>query len=320
MRIPFAIPERTLRPHDLVGFGENSVDLVAVVEAGASAGKREIAEFARLPGGQIATAMAACARLGWRARYIGSFGAEELGRISRDSLIADGVDVSAARTVAGVTNRFAIILVDADSGDRTVLWRRDPALNMAWGDDDAGLRSAATSGRLLLVDCENPAASLAAARAARRAGIPTMVDVDSVQPETNALLQEIDVIIAAEEFPRALTGYDDTGRALEAIAREFAARIVCVTLGERGSLARCQGREIRTAAFPVSVVDTTGAGDAFRAGFASACLRSPDGAVEDVLDYANAVAALNCRGLGARGGLPTAEEVEAQLLAGRASL
>jgi sugar/nucleoside kinase (ribokinase family) len=62
-------------------------------------------------------------------------------------------------------------------------------------------------------------------------------------------------------------------------------------------------------------VDSTGAGDAFRGGFAAACLREPNGDVEDVLAYANATAALNCRVLGGRGGLPTAEEVDCLLAA-----
>ena len=60
-------------------------------------------------------------------------------------------------------------------------------------------------------------------------------------------------------------------------------------------------------------MDSTGAGDAFRGGFAAGCLLTPEGDIEDVLAYANAVAALNCRALGARGGIPTAGEVE-QLL------
>jgi sugar/nucleoside kinase (ribokinase family) len=101
------------------------------------------------------------------------------------------------------------------------------------------------------------------------------------------------------------------------MALEFGAGLVCVTLGEQGSLARCGGREFRTPAFPVECVDTTGAGDAFRGGFAAACLRSPDGDVEDMLTYANAVAGLNCRRLGARGGMPTAGEVEQLLVARR---
>ena len=63
-------------------------------------------------------------------------------------------------------------------------------------------------------------------------------------------------------------------------------------------------------------MDTTGAGDAFRGGLAAGCLRASDGELEDVLDYANAVAALNCLGLGARGGLPTVAQVDELLMAG----
>jgi sugar/nucleoside kinase (ribokinase family) len=99
------------------------------------------------------------------------------------------------------------------------------------------------------------------------------------------------------------------------MAQEFEAPVVCVTLGSEGSLTRCGGREFRTPAFPVDCVDSTGAGDAFRGGFAAGCLRAPDGDIEDVMRYANAVAALNCRALGARRGLPTRDEVEQFLYA-----
>ena len=113
-----------------------------------------------------------------------------------------------------------------------------------------------------------------------------------------------------------MTGHDGLGRALDAIAREFGAALVCATLGAEGSLAWCNGREIRTAAFPVDCVDSTGAGDAFRGAFAAGCLGHPGGDIEHVLAYANAVSALNCRSLGGRGGLPTPGEVE-QLMAAR---
>jgi sugar/nucleoside kinase (ribokinase family) len=179
------------------------------------------------------------------------------------------------------------------------------------------LREAA-SGRLLLVDCEDIAAATAAATAARQAAVPTIVDIEDVQPGTHALLQQIDAIISAETFPAALTGLADVGRALEAIEREFRAPLVCATLGAEGSLARCGGREIRTAPFVVERVDTTGAGDVFRGAFASGCLRWPEGDIETVLAYANAAAALSCRALGARGGLPSAAEIDA-LLGGRSS-
>src|SRR6185436_6989444 len=95
---------------------------------------------------------------------------------------SEGVDISAARTVPGATNRVAVILVDAGTGDRTVLWHHDPAMHMSSLDDAS--REAAVSGRLLLVDCEDITASTAAATAARQAAIPTIVDIDDVQAGT----------------------------------------------------------------------------------------------------------------------------------------
>lgn len=317
MRVPFRIPPADKRPFDVVGLGLNSIDLLAVVsEYPARNTKQRLQQFARLPGGQIATAVVATSRLGWRSRYIGSFGDDDLGVLSRESLTGEGVDVSAARTVAGTANQFAVILVDATTGDRTVLWDRHPALTMAPADVPA---EAVTSGRVLLVDCHETAAATEAARLARDTGILTIIDVEKVRPGIDDLLRNIDAIIAAQGFPAALTGYDDPGRALEALATHYQAPLVCVTLGPEGSLARCRGREIRTAAFSVSCVDTTGAGDVFRGAFAAACLRWPDGDVEDVLTYANAVAALNCRGLGARGGVPWPDEVD-RLLSARAAM
>lgn len=308
MRIPFRVPARDSRRCDVAGLGLNSIDLVALVaEYPEPNTKQRLQRFARLPGGQIATAMAVCARLGWAARYIGSFGDDEMGALSRESLIHEGVDIGASRTVRGATNQFAVVLVDARSGERTVLWDRHPGLTLDGADVPA---DAVTSGRLLVVDCHETAAATQAARFAREAGVPTVIDVERVRPGINDLLQHIDAIIAAQAFPMELTGYEEPGRALEAMAREFAAPLVCVTLGSEGSLARVGGREVRTAAFQVNCVDSTGAGDAFRGGFAAGCLRAPEGDIEEVLRYANAVAGLSCRALGARGAIPTPEEVD----------
>ena len=312
VRLGLRIPKPGAKPFDVAGFGLNSIDLLAVVaEYPPPNSKQRLQRFMHMPGGQIATALSACAKLGLTTCYVGSFGSDPLGAMSRNSLVDAGVDVSSSRIVEGATNQFAVILVDARSGERTVLWDRHPALTF----DPADMpQDAVTAGRMLIVDCHETAAATYAARYARAAKVPTVIDVEKVRPGIGELLQQIDVIVAAQDFPTALTGYEEIGRALDAMAAEFpSARLVCVTLGGEGSLARCDGREIRTAAFNVDCVDSTGAGDAFRGGFAAGCLLMPDSDVEDVLNYANAVAALNCRALGARGGLPTAAEVE-QLL------
>jgi sulfofructose kinase len=313
VRIPFVVPRPGTHAVDVVGLGLNSIDLVAVVDRFPERNaKQPLRTFARMPGGQIATALTACARLGWTACYVGTFGDDELGRVAQDSLTSEGIALAGSRVVAGTTNQFAVVIVDSGSGERTILWNRHPGLKMT---ADAVPRTAVTSGRLLIVDCFETEAATEAASLARAAGIPTIVDVEKVRPGIDALLRQIDAIIAAESFPSELTGLADTGRALEALQDEFRAPVVCVTLGRDGSLARCGGREFRTPGFRVECVDSTGAGDAFRGGFAAACLRDPNGDLEDALAYANAVAALNCRALGARGGLPTRSEVDALLYA-----
>jgi sugar/nucleoside kinase (ribokinase family) len=198
-------PRADERPFDVAGFGLNSIDILAVVaEHPAVNSKQRLQRVTRLPGGQIATALAACAKLGWRASYIGTFGGDDHGSLSRASLIEAGVDVSASRTVSSATNQFAIILVDARSGERTVLWDRHP--DLAW--DVAGIpKSAVTAGRVLIVDCHETAAATLAARYAREAGVPTILDVEKVRPGIGDLLHQIDIIITAQDFPCALTGH-----------------------------------------------------------------------------------------------------------------
>ena len=293
---------------DAVGFGLNTTDLLAVVDGHPQPGtKGPISQLATLPGGQAATAMTACSRLGWRARYVGRFGDDPHGRNGVESLRADGVDVEACEVIPAATNALSLILVDQGSGQRTVLWSRHPALKMRAADVSA---TVVCSGRVLLVDCHDTEASAAAARYARDAEIPTVVDVERVRPGIEALLEQIDVIITAEEFPTQFTGIEGLGGALQAILRTFHPALVCATLGEAGSLALTTDGEIRTPGLPVTAIDTTGAGDVFRGGFIAGWLRGGGKAqVEDVLRYANATAALQCRSLGARSGIPSHEEV-----------
>jgi sulfofructose kinase len=87
VRLPTVVVAAAERSADVVGLGQNSVDLVAMLrEFPTGNSKHRIERFARFPGGQVASAMVCCARLGWRARYLGRFGSDELGEIGRASL------------------------------------------------------------------------------------------------------------------------------------------------------------------------------------------------------------------------------------------
>jgi sulfofructose kinase len=311
VRIPLHCPPRGSRPYDVVGLGESSLDVVGVGGVGpaiaTAGGKTRLDSLEIAPGGQITTALVACARLGWRARYHGYIGDDRGGAEIRTMLAREGVEV-APITRPGLGSRMAIILVDRQTGDRTVLGHRDPRVVLDGSDVDLDV---VTSGRALIVDAVDPAASLAAARAARAARVRTLVDLDRPGNGVEDLLGEIDVLIVSRDFPTAFTGATSTGAALRALADRFRPAIAVVTLGEDGSLALVGGREIRTPAARGPVVDTTGAGDAFRGGFLSAWLEAgPETTVESVLTFATIVAAISCSQIGAMAGLPDRAAVE----------
>jgi sulfofructose kinase len=221
------------------------------------------------------------------------------------------VDVAGVTIVAGAPSRFAVVIVERGTGSRTVLWHRDPRVAVQPGDvADAVIREA----RIVHGDDQDPLTLASVARRGRAAGARTVIDVEAVRPGVDVLLAEIDVVIATAAFAETYTGRSGPGEALAALQATCGAPVVCVTLGEEGSLARCAGHEIRTPGFHVRVADTTGAGDVFRAGFIAGWLRGgPDAELEDVLRYANAAAALACRAVGAMAAAPAAAEVEALL-------
>ena len=297
------------RSFDVIAVGENSMDLLATVPRWPSADEKlELLNLVSLPGGQAASAAVGCARLGCRTQYLGVFGNDEHGRSVERALRAEGVDTRTCVTAAA-PNRTAFVLVDPSAGTRAVLSRRDPALH--W-PDVSGFSGRVTRTRSLLVDTTDLAAAIAAATAAKKAGVPVMVDVDRSEPGVDRLLKQVDVLIAAEGFPQAHTGAKSIGPAMRQLRAEYGAAIVVVTLGRSGALCWDGQAEVESPGFVVPVVDPTGAGDAFRAGFLAGWLYGTSygtTVLSGLLDFANATAALKCRAVGAQTGLPTRAEV-----------
>ncbi len=123
------------------------------------------------------------------------------------------------------------------------------------------------------------------------------------------MLPNVDYLVASSEFPAAWTGVNDPFRALETIQNEYGMKVAAMTLGAHGALARCGGQFLYSPAFVVNCVDTTGAGDVFHGAFCYAVLRGMG--MREALEFSNAMAALNCTALGARGGIRGLEEVRA---------
>jgi sulfofructose kinase len=284
---------------DVVGVGLNATDtLLLLPRFPAYAGKVLFEEELLSPGGQVATAMITCAALGLRVKYIGTAGDDERGRIQMESLRSSGIDINHVQVRAGCANQSAYILIDRSTGERTVLWRRAECLRLDPSEISADMIQGA---RLLHIDGHDTAAVERAARFARQASIPVTVDVDTLYHGFDRVLPHVDYLIASSEFPSQWTGERDPFKALELMQAEYGMRVAAMTLGAHGALARAEGRFVYSPAFVVNCVDTTGAGDVFHGAFCYAVLeRMP---IREALDFSNAMAALNCTALGARGGI-----------------
>jgi sugar/nucleoside kinase (ribokinase family) len=295
----------TNKPFDVVGMGLNAVDFLTVVpEFPTLNSKMKILQFSKQGGGQVATAMAALSRWGVKTKYIGKVGGDELGHFSLNSIYQDGVDVSSVTIEPNATSQFAMIIVDRTSGERTILWDRDERLMYREGE----LRKEEIcSGRLLHLDGHDLRAAIHCAKWAKEEGILTVLDIDKVEPLTSELMREIDFVITSSRFPFLFTGISDREKALIEIQKQTPG-FLCATLGPEGAMALVDGEILYVKGFPIHVVDTTGAGDVFHAGFIYGLLQNWE--VVEILRFANAVAALKCRDLGGRKGIPNLDETQ----------
>ncbi len=291
---------------DVVGIGLNATDTVMTVpKFPALGGKERVVALSMQAGGQMATALVACRRLGLKVRYIGKMGDDPAGELQIESLKGEGFDLVDTKIVPGAPTQYGLIIVDQATGERTVFWDRDTRLTVQPREIKP---TAITTARLLHLDGCDVDAALEAARLARRARIPVVADFDTVYKNVEKLFPFVDYLVASTQFLPAVTGYADPFKVLAYMAREYIVRTPGMTLGREGALLYHGGRYLYSPGFVVETVDTTGAGDVFHGAFAYALLAGWE--MQRVLDFSNAMAALNCTLLGARGGIKTQADAE----------
>lgn len=296
---------------DIVGVGLNAADMVIQLPRFPKVdSKMEILSHQLQLGGQVATATIACHRWGWRTRYAGKIGDDEAGRLHREAFEREGLETYLVE-VDKCDSQLSYILLDKSSGERTILWKRDPRLDFEIGELP---RDWITQARLLHVDGHPSAPSATAAKWARQAGSMVMVDLDNLYPGVEELLENTDYSITSRDFPTRLTGITDILKALQEISGRFGCRVSAATLGRDGAVAWDGEAFHYSPAFEVAAVDTTGAGDLFHAGFAHSILKGET--LDYALEFGGAAAALNCTALGARGGIRPVAEIEGLMKAG----
>ena len=284
---------------DVVGVGLNATDtLLLVPQFPAYGGKAPFVREILSPGGQVASAMVACVKLGLRTKYIGSVGDDKGGRILMRSLEGSGIDITHVQLRRDCPNQSAYIVIDQTTGERTILWQRPDCLRIV---PEHIAPEQILCARLLHIDGHDTAAVEHAAKIAHGNGIPVTVDVDTIYHGFDKVLPYVDYLIASTNFPVEWTSQRDPFLALELIQREYGMKVAAMTLGPYGAMALVDGQFHYSPAFVVNCQDTTGAGDVFHGAFCFAVVE--DYSIEDALELSNAMAALNCKALGAQGGI-----------------
>lgn len=295
---------------DVVGVGLNATDtLISVAHYPARGSKLEFSSANVLPGGQVATAMVACQHWGLHTRYAGKVGVDGAASLHRSEFARCGVEAHLL-IAPGCPSQQAFILVD-DTGERTVLWKRDDRLTLRPEELE---REWIVNSRALHVDGHDTAAATVAAGWARDAGLPVIADLDELYSGVEALLKNVDYLITSRDIPGRLMVEHDLRKSLPALRNRFNCRLTAATLGEEGVLAWDGGQFHYAPAFRVQTVDTTGAGDIFHAGFIFGLLQGWP--LPRQLDFACAAAALNCAAVGARGGIQSIESIERLMATG----
>jgi ribokinase len=286
----------------VAGLGQASLDYIAFADAFPEEdSKAEVTDFTVQGGGPVATALVSLSRLGVKTFFSGRVSDDRAGVEIREGLRAEGVDIRGLKVQKGGSSQLAFILVNRKTGSRTILWQRPTVSPLSPSQISHGFIK---DKDFLLLDGLMMDSSVRAAKTARAAGVPVMLDAGRVRPGMLELAALSDYIVASEEFARnlKLPPVD----ALKRLSR-LNPRAATVTLGARGSVTWAGGEIFRSSAFKVRAVDTTGAGDVFHGGYVYGLLQGWN--IKKTVRFASAFAALKCLKPGGRAGIPTLKAV-----------
>lgn len=295
-------------PVDVVGMGAVAWDHFLVVPRFPEPDDkvRAIAEY-ECAGGNIATCLVALRRWGLKCRVASMLGVDATSNRIFDDLQNEGVLTDALMRHEDADGKRSTIIVDHRNGNRSVVsspHRAPPLgvdkLNPAWFE----------GARVLHMDSSADDCAIEAATAARELGLKVTIDCERNTPRTAEILRNCDYVIVPMSFAGPYTQQDKLGLAAYALHLQTE-RAVVVTDGANGCEYCCGDIAFHQPAFPVPVVDCTGAGDIFHAAFIYGLLSAWD--IRKTVRFAAWTAAHACKELGGRKGIPTADEIHEYL-------
>ena len=283
--------------------GITTVDTIFGVDALPTGDGKWSADWLREVGGGVAAnAAVAVARLGGRSRFVGCVGTDQRGIAARQGLNCEGVDVSGMHQIEHRSTPTSAVMVDRAGSRMIVNHVANDFFELAdpsWAADVSGADA-------VLVDLRWERGAEETLAAARRAGIPSVVDVDRPIDLDSAILRHATHLVCSADALATMTGVPRPGEALLRLKLRVPGW-VAVTLGEHGVLWFDDHTIHHTPSHQVDVVDTLGAGDTFHGAFALALAEGQN--ERQAIDFANAAAALKCTRKGGRAGMPSRDAV-----------
>lgn len=286
------------------GIGQCSLDYLALIDSYPDVDtKKEVLLWDEQGGGPVATALVALSRLGVQCKFHGITSNDEAGKKISDFLAKEKIDVAGLLKRENSDPQQAFIAIEKNSGKRTVFWKRPSGDALR---PEELRQNFLVNVDFLLLDGLMVDVSLHAAKKAQSLKIPVMLDAGRLREGMLEIAQKSDYVVASEEFAKDI-GWNENPDAFAKEAKKLGCKVVTFTFGDRGSITYCNGEVIRVPAFKVDVIDTTGAGDVFHGGYIFGILQGFE--IIDSIRFASALAAMNCRAIGGRGGIPSLNEV-----------
>ncbi len=295
----FASNARAVR---VICLGLSALDQIWRVDRLLSGGGEKIrsSDYATVGGGMAANAAVAVARLGGVTSFWGRGGDDAAGHEMRSALSREAIDVRNFRLFEGGRSSVSGIVVDTSGERQIVNFRGSFPVEADWLPLDE-----LTGVSAVLADPRWPEGAVALFGKARTLGVPTILDADVADAELfERLLPLTDHAVFSEP---ALAGFAGSAgdEALDALQR-FRCRVAAVTRGHAGVSWYEDGILNRQRAYPIDVIDTTGAGDVFHGAYAFAI--GGGLGVADAMSFASAAAALKCTRANGRAGIPSFDD------------
>lgn len=291
--------------YDCLGFGICAVDYLCIVPQYPGLDeKTEAVEFAVQGGGPVATALVTLARLGGKTTFIGRIGDDTNGKFILNEFSKEGVNTGGIIIDRSTQTNQAFIWIDQQTGKKSIVLNSPNKGEIKPGEIDI---SHLKSAKYLLVDGRDTEATFYLIEWAKKRGTKIVMDAGSPRNRMDELLRQVDYPVVSEHFCHKYFKQNDYKEAIKLLLK-CGAQAAVVTLGKNGCYGGDETGIYYQPAFPVSIIDTTGAGDVFHGAFIFGLLNKWH--LTENLKFASAVAAMKCTKIGGRLGIPDLQSVK----------